>query len=594
MDRALARTPARAVSGVLRFLPLLLWMTLLPCEWAGAQSVEQRIDKIIHRPEYRHASFGIEFFSLDTGQPVYRLNSDQLFVPASTTKLLTEGTALELLGPDYRFHTRIYRTGPISTDGTLPGDLVLVAAGDPNLSGRLRSDGTLAFEDEDHTYGGSPDARAVPGDPLLVLRELAEQVVAHKIRRITGHVLVDASLFPEGMLEEGTETVVSPISLNDNIVDVTVGPGDLSEASGARGRNVSAKVRVSPQTPYVRFKNETETGAPGSDVDIRFVGDVAQADGSRAVRIVGSVPAGSRPILFAYRVPQPSRFAEMALAAVLREDGVVVNSGPGTAARWNLRRYYKPENLVAEHVSTPLSEDIKVTLKTSQNLHAGMMPYDLGAVLAHAASDPAAPTDPSSRDIEQAGYDLEREFLLHAGLDLSGASQGDGAGGSRAAYFTPDFIVQYLVYMSQQKDFRIFHDALPILGRDGTLWNIQRDSPAAGHVYAKTGTFGSYDALNRRTMLNGKGLAGYLTTLDGRHLVFAIYANGVLLPDDQPDPAQSIVGQALGEIAVAAYSALPETPDVSAPSSAATGAPVKNSAPLAPPAAEFVGMGARR
>ena len=581
MDRGLASRAPRAVSGVLRLLPLLIWMALLPCEGAWAQSLEQSIDKIIHRPEYRHASFGIEFFSLDTGQPVYRLNSEQLFVPASTTKLVTEGAALELLGADYRFHTRIYRTGPISADGTLAGDLVLVAAGDPNLSGRQRADGTLAFEDEDHTYGGSPDARAVPGDPLLVLRELAEQVVAQKIRRITGHVLVDASLFPEGTLEEGTETVVSPLSLNDNIVDVTVGPGDLS---GARGRNVAAKVRVSPQTPYVRFKNEADTGAPGSGVDIRFVGDVVQPDGSHTVTIVGSVPAGSRPILFAYRVPQPSRFAEMALAAVLREDGVAVNPAPGTTARGNLHRYYKPENVVAEHVSAPLSEEIKVTLKTSQNLHASMMPYDLGVVLAHAASDPSSPPDPQSRGIEQAGYDLEREFLLHAGLDLSGASQGDGAGGSRAAYFTPDFIVQYLVYMSQQKNFRIFHDALPILGRDGTLWNIQTDSAAAGHVYAKTGTFSSYDALNRRTMLNGKGLAGYLTTLDGRHLVFAVYANGVLLPDNQADPAQSMVGQALGEIAAAAYSAPPETPDVPATSSSAAGPRVKNRAPAVPAA----------
>jgi hypothetical protein len=85
-------------------------------------------------------------------------------------------------------------------------------------------------------------------------------------------------------------------------------------------------------------------------------------------------------------------------------------------------------------------------------------------------------------------------------------------------------------------------------------------------------------------MLNGKGLAGYLTTLDGRHLVFAVYANGVLLPDNQPDPAQSIVGQALGEIAAAAYSAPPETPEVPAISSSAAGPRAKNRAPAVPAA----------
>jgi D-alanyl-D-alanine carboxypeptidase len=95
---------------------------------------------------------------------------------------------------------------------------------------------------------------------------------------------------------------------------------------------------------------------------------------------------------------------------------------------------------------------------------------------------------------------------------------------------------------------------LPVLGRDGTLWRIQTDSPAAGHVLAKTGTFGSYDALNKRLMLNAKGLAGYITTPQGDHLAFAAYANHVSLPMDDPEAPQNVVGQALGEIAAAIYS----------------------------------------
>ena len=64
--------------------------------------------------------------------------------------MLTEGTALSLLGPDYRFHTRVFRTGAIDASGTLEGDLILVAAGDPNLSNRIQPDGTLAFQNQDH------------------------------------------------------------------------------------------------------------------------------------------------------------------------------------------------------------------------------------------------------------------------------------------------------------------------------------------------------------------------------------------------------------------------------------------------------------
>jgi len=158
-------------------------------------TLEQRIKKIMERPEFAHSRFGIKFISADTGNVVYELNSPQLFVPGSTTKLLSVGTALELLGGDYRFHTKIYRTGPIQKDGTLDGDLILVASGDLNLSNRIQPDGSLAFEDEDHSYGG-PDSKGLPGDPLQVIREFARQVASKGIKRVKGRVLVDATLFP--------------------------------------------------------------------------------------------------------------------------------------------------------------------------------------------------------------------------------------------------------------------------------------------------------------------------------------------------------------------------------------------------------------
>ncbi len=506
-----------------------------------------RIQQIISRPAFKHALIGIEFYSLDTNKPVYALNADTLFTPASTTKLLTEGTALALLGAEYRFHTRVYRTGPIA-DGTLNGDLILVASGDPNLSGRIRPDGSLAFENVDHSYAGSPDTKAVPGDPLAVIRGLAKQVATKGIRRITGRVLVDVSMFPEGERELGTGKVISPIVVNDNIVDVTVTPG---AAEGA-----PATMQVSPQTAYVRFTNQVRTGASGSTNTVHFAPDTENPDGTHAAVIAGSLPAG-KLVLFAYSVPQPTRFAQVVLAEALNESGVVVQA-LGTGYRRDsksLAPSYTAENLLAEHVSPPLAEEVKVTLKVSQNLHASMMPYILGTVLAQPAGGAApAPGNDRSGPV-QAGFDREREFLQKAGLDLSGASQGDGAGGSPAAFFSSDFMVHYLAYMSTRPDFGVFQKSLPVLGRDGTLWNIQVESPAAGHVSAKTGTFGAYDALNRRVIVSGKGLAGYLTTVDGRRLAFAVYANRVPVSADDPEAITKVVGQALGEIAAAAYDA---------------------------------------
>jgi len=498
-------------------------------------SLAERIDQVIGRPEFRHATFGIEFYSIDRHQLVYALNPRELFMPASTTKLLTEGAALALLGADFRFHTRVYRTSRLDRDGRLRGGLVLVASGDPNLSGRIQPDGTLAFENEDHSYGGSYYTRTVSGDPLAVLRHLAHQVAAHGVKRIDGSVLVDATLFPEGTAELGTGAVISPIVVNDNLIDVTVSPG------AAEGRPV--RLRISPVTAYVQFRNEAITGAADSRPAIKFAKDTAGPDGKRIVTVIGSVPPGKPPILFNYNIPQPSRFAEIAFVEALAAEGVAVRASVGaeTSDFKGLAAFYTPANLVAEHISPPLSEEIKVTLKVSQNLHASIVPYLLGALLAKDTTDPA-----------QAGFDRERKWLENAGLDLTEASQSDGAGGSEAAFFTPDFMVQYLAFLDRQPHFPVFFRALPILGRDGTLWNIQTTSRAAGQVHAKTGTYTTDDLLNRNLMVTAKALAGYFTSPSGEHMAFVVYVNRVAVPPDQ-DAATRIVGQAVGEIAAAGY-----------------------------------------
>jgi len=524
----------RCVTAILAFTAVLA-----SASFARAQdaSLESKIAQITSRPEFRHSSFGVEVYSLDQNKVVYTLNEQQFFTPASTTKLFTEGTALELLGADYRFHTRVYRTGPISADGTLNGDLVMVASGDPNLSGRIQPDGTLAFENEDHSYDGSPDTKAVPGDPLLVIRELAQQVASHGIKRISGRVLVDARLFPEGTQELGTGVVVSPICVNDNIIDLTVSPGDTEGAP--------AKLTVSPVNSYATFVNQITTGPAGSKPNLDSSSDVTNADGSHKQMLTGTFPLGGPSILYKYAVPQPSRFAQVTFIEALRADGVSAEvPDPSTPVDFKtISAAYTQENVVAEHVSPPMSEEVKVTLKVSQNLHASMKTYILGAVLGHA-----------TKEIDQAGFNLEHDFLARAGLDLSGASQADGAGGAQSAFYTPDFVAHYLAFMARQKDFPSFEKALPILGRDGTLWKIEVNSPAAGHVMAKTGTFGAYDALNKDLMLTGKGLAGYMVTPDGRHLAFALYVNRVPLSLDDPNAADKVAGEALGQIASAIYS----------------------------------------
>jgi D-alanyl-D-alanine carboxypeptidase/D-alanyl-D-alanine-endopeptidase (penicillin-binding protein 4) len=494
----------------------------------GQPEFDRRLHDIMRRAAFNHARFGVEVYSLDEGKVVYGWNADELFVPGSTTKILTVGTALELLGPDFRFHTKVYRTGPIA-GGTLRGDLVLVASGDPDLSNRIQPDGTLSFENEDHSYDGFAEAQAVPGDPLAVIKELASKVAAGGIKRVQGRVLVDVSLFPEGDRELGTDVVISPIVVNDNLMDVMVTPATQTGAAAA--------LSIAPQTRYVTIQNQVKTGAPGSRLDLHWTDDKELADGTHTVVLAGSIAVDAKPKLRVYKVTSPSKFAEVTLTEALQAAGVRVQASrmqpaPSSAS-------FSEENVVAEHVSPPLKEEAKVTLKVSQNLHASMLPSIVGAYREKGASDPL-----------QAGFDQERALLEKADLDLTAAVQSDGAGG--AALFTPDFMVHFLLHLSRQPFATDFRKALPILGKDGTLVKIQVDSPAAGHIFAKTGTYATGNALSRGGVITGKGLAGFIDTKEGRHLIFASYINFVPLRD-MDEKSTQMVGEAVGEIAAAAY-----------------------------------------
>ncbi len=524
------------------FAMLCILSARTPLRAQSTATLAERIQKVMSRPEFAHANFGIKFVSLDTGKVLYSLNADKLFVPASTTKLLTEGTVLAKLGADYRFHTRIYRTAAVDSKGKLKGDLILVASGDPNLSNRIQPDGTLAFVDEDHAYNGP----AVPGDPLAVIKQLAKNVAAKGIRKIEGRVLIDTTMFPDGPREGGTSVVMSSIIVNDNVIDLVATPGVKADDP--------ATLVTSPQTSYAKFIAHITTGAVDSKPDLDVSEPLTHPDGTVSVIVAGTLPLGSQPTTAAFAVPSPTIFAQTVLTKALSAAGISIKPPkhappPAFAA---LARSYTPENQVAEHVSLPLTEEIKVTLKVSQNLHAGMGPYLLGALVAKNAKDPL-----------HAGFATERDFLKEAKLDLTGVSQGDGAGGDWADLFSPEFMCRYLAYWTTRPEYPVLFKALPILGKDGTLAKIQTTNPAAGHVFAKTGTFGSEDRVNGKLMLNGKGLAGYVMTASGQKVVFAAYVNHVSLPAD-PDSAQAVAGQALGEIAAAAYDVPLDAPSAAA------------------------------
>jgi D-alanyl-D-alanine carboxypeptidase/D-alanyl-D-alanine-endopeptidase (penicillin-binding protein 4) len=477
-----------------------------------------RIEEIMHRPEYRNARWGMKFYFPDTKQVIYSVDSDQSFQPASAVKVFVAATAFSALGPDYRFHTPVYRTGPVD-EGVLKGDLVLVASGDLLLGGRVQPDGTLALPEPDHTYDMHPDAVPVPGDPLRSIREIANQVAARGVKRVEGRVLVDASLFREAKGEAGGtgKFTVSPIALNDNLVDVMVTPASREGEPGV--------LRISPETSYVKVINQTKTtagsAAPTSGMPqmgpgaLRFVDDVTNADGTQTVTLTGNISLGSRAVLRAYRIPEPVRFAEAVLAEALREKGIFAKADLlATPDYQTLSTFYTAENRVAEHVSLPLSEQVKVMLKVSSNPHTVHFPYLVGAIAGR-----------DKENAKKAGHEFQQRLFEKAGLD---APVGN-SGGDFGEKYSPDFFITFLTYMSQQPYFPKYLAALPIMGKDGSLAQVQVNSPAVGHVYAKTGTGmsmrltagSSSPAMNAMQVV--KALAGFIELPDRRFIVFAVF-----------------------------------------------------------------------
>ncbi len=508
-------------------------VTVVALALAAPARASQSLDRIMSRPGLKHALVAGEVYDLDAHKVLFAHNAGTFMEAASNTKLLTMGTSLALLGPDFRFVTPVYRTGAIDPAGTLHGDVVLVASGDPNLSQRVQPDGTLAFENSDHEDGGSVDAQAVPGDPLLVLRQLAAQVAQSGVKRIDGRVSVDASLFSAQGIELEESVTLTPIVLNDNIVDIT------AKAGPKPGDAVA--ISVSPETPYVTFVNKITAGAAGSEYAVTQ-DDVKNPDGTHTVTLGGTIPPGLT-MLVDYDVPEPQVFAEMAFALALKDAGVAIAT-PANAPPFShdaAAPSYVAANRVAQHVSPPLSQDVRVTLKVSQNTHAAMQIPIWAVYVAHAKSDFMA-----------AGFAQERAFLIRAGLDVDAAAQQDGDGS--ASFYTPDFLVHWLAWISTQPWYPAFHGGLPILGVDGTIYDIQQSSPAKGKVFAKTGTTGATDLLNDRFLMN-KALAGYTTTRSGRHVAFAFSVNRLpgRVSIDREKDLYHFAGELLGSMATATY-----------------------------------------
>jgi D-alanyl-D-alanine carboxypeptidase/D-alanyl-D-alanine-endopeptidase (penicillin-binding protein 4) len=157
--------------------------------------------------------------------------------------------------------------------------------------------------------------------------------------------------------------------------------------------------------------------------------------------------------------------------------------------------------VLAEHVSLPLIEDVRVTNKTSQNLHAELALHLVGKLSGFSGSF-------------EGGSAAVKQFLAQAGVKDEEFVLLDGSGLSRRDLVTPNAVVQLLLYASHQTWGTAYEGSLPIAAVDGSLSERFLNTPAAGLIHAKTGTLSHVNALS-----------GYGQTVQGRKFVFSIFCN---------------------------------------------------------------------
>ena len=215
-------------------------------------SLAKRIEKVMSRPEFAHANFGIEFYSLDSGKVLYSLNADKLFVPASTTKILTEGTLLAKLG-QITSSTRA-SIAPAPSTSTAHSRATSSSSPAAIPISRIASSPTAPLPSSTKIIPTT--APRSPAIRSFVIKQLAKDVAAKGIRKIEGRVLIDTSLFADGPREGGTEVVMSSIMINDNVIDLVATPGTKV------GDPVA--LESSPHTSYIKFINRVITTPAGN------------------------------------------------------------------------------------------------------------------------------------------------------------------------------------------------------------------------------------------------------------------------------------------------------------------------------------------
>ena len=432
---------------------------LLTCLGLQAQTLQQKVDQAVTAEPLKGAVVGIMVQDM-SGHVVAQREAGRRMVPASNLKLITTGTALHALGPDFRFETSLGYTGEIDADGTLHGDVYIVGGGDPTI--------------------GVIDTVAVKPDALFwrwksLLKDAG-------ISRIDGRIIGDGRAY-EGHLEnqswsyDDTGTYYgagcNALSFYENAIDYAV-------SAGVEGEPVKVTQRY-PDTPWMHFGNLTSTGPKGTGNSLYlYTTDLAPYAEMR-----GTFAVDRKQKLEHFANKYGALTCAYYFWQNLRSTGWTVSGGYADIDRGGYvrGRDFVPADkagtpkLVGKSESPVLSRIVRQTNVLSDNFYAEAIFRQMGEKA----------TGIAVYDSCRVAVADVLEDLVPGGLE--GLRLEDGSGLSRLNTVSPAFLASFLRSMTRSRGFNAFLASLPKPG-EGTVATLLPKLPAdkKARVRVKSGS----------------------------------------------------------------------------------------------------------
>ncbi len=458
-------------------LLIVFYASVLPSGlYAQRNNIQKQINQMKNDTLFQDAVVGIMVMD-SKGKTIASWNPDMPLLTASTMKTITTGIILNLLGPDFRFVTKIGHTGYIK-DGVLYGDLFIIGGGDPTL--------------------GSKDTVATPIQQ--VFDEWYKAISKAGITRINGNIVADDSFFEE-------ETIPDSWSWSN------LGPYYGSTASGLSfcenvqyfkfipGKNFGDKVfleSIYPAIPGMEYKNGLTSSLPNSgDRSSYYVSDLAKVGIFK-----GTLPSGKDSLI----VMGSNKFAPLSCALefqkFLLNRGIISDTKVLSSKELPIKTT-ADLSIICETMSPQLSSIVNVTNRISNNFYAETLFKMVGKKITGIGS-----------------YDSSRVAVMRImdqmGLSQKGYTQVDGSGLSRQNYVSARFFCNYFFKLKESNNFGVFFESLPKPGGPGTLKNVlsKEDIVKKSKIHAKSGSLSSV-----------KCYAGYVERRGKEMYYFAILTN---------------------------------------------------------------------